>query len=68
MSFTGNDECPAGYYCPVGTTYPEGCPVGTYSEVTGLSDVSECLPCPPGRYCIEIAFTGGLTAAECDAG
>lgn len=24
--------CPAGHYCPVGTIWPEPCPVGTYSD------------------------------------
>ena len=29
--------CPAGYYCPLRTTDPIGCPNGTYSNATGTS-------------------------------
>ena len=32
-------------------------PSGTYSNMTGLKYVSECLPCPEGFYCL----TEGLT-------
>lgn len=45
--------CPAGYYCLPGTKagneYP--CPVGTYSNKTGLRNPRECLPCPGGTFC-----------------
>lgn len=30
---------------------PIPCPNGTYSEHPGLSEVSECVPCPGGKYC-----------------
>ena len=26
------------------------CPDGTFSDATGLSDASQCTPCPPGRH------------------
>jgi hypothetical protein len=26
--------CPAGYYCPAGTSTPVACPIGTYSSKT----------------------------------
>jgi hypothetical protein len=43
---------PEGYYCPNGTGYDwKSCPVGTYSNVTGLSKDSDCTPCPGGYYC-----------------
>ena len=50
--------CPAGYYCPVGTGADwEPCPFGTYSNSTGLSSTSECVPCDGGMYCAELAAT-----------
>lgn len=46
-------DCPAGYYCLSGTKaynqYP--CPVGTYSNETGLRNQGECKPCPGGTFC-----------------
>ena len=58
------DICPAGYYCTdrdkalpcmLGHYCPEGtgddlvkCPTGTYANVTGLSQESECSRCEGG--------------------
>ncbi|ELW67538.1 hypothetical protein TREES_T100003968 [Tupaia chinensis] len=47
--------CPRGYYCPMGTaeaTY-YSCPVGTYSPQQGLRSVTECQPCPAGKFCAQ---------------
>ena len=45
--------CPEGYFCPNGTRfatqYP--CPIGTYSNVSGLSELEDCQPCREGYYC-----------------
>ncbi|CDJ61176.1 hypothetical protein EMWEY_00001130 [Eimeria maxima] len=43
----------SGRVCPAGTASDKGpkCLPGFYSSVTGLTDVSECLPCPAGHYC-----------------
>lgn len=38
--------CPAGYYCPAGTTEFVPCPAGSYSP---LSTSSSCLTCPDER-------------------
>lgn len=44
--------CPEGYYCPAGTGMDwQACPRGTYSNTTGLQDVSQCKPCDAGKYC-----------------
>ena len=42
------------------------CPLGTYSNLTGLMMESECLPCPGGQYC----DTPGITepSGNCSAG
>lgn len=41
--------CPAGNYCPNGTSVPKPCPSGTFRNTTGASDVSDCLACSPGN-------------------
>eukprot|EP00762_Andalucia_godoyi_P006917 ANDGO_08315.mRNA.1 Reticulocyte-binding protein 2 homolog a len=45
--------CPQGYYCPSSTGLPASypCPSGTFSNVTGIWDVSQCKSCTPGMYC-----------------
>jgi hypothetical protein len=46
-------DCPAGYYCPEGTqtAVENPCPIGTYSNSTGLKNSSQCTQCDPGYYC-----------------
>lgn len=49
---TVKTACPEGYYCPNGTGYDwQPCPAGTYSDVTGLTQESECTTCLGGYYC-----------------
>ena len=62
---TGN-ICPAGRYCEAGSITGVGCPQGTFSNMTGLTNSSECTQCTPGYYC----GTTGLTAesGQCSAG
>ena len=43
------DECPVGHYCPEGTTEPVACPLGTFSNNTGLMNVTECELCTAGK-------------------
>jgi len=43
--------CPPGFYCPVGTSSPIGCPVGKYNPDSGKSSESGCLTCPLGKTC-----------------
>ena len=45
--------CPAGYYCPEGTqtATQNSCPIGTFSNDTGLANSSQCTQCTPGYYC-----------------
>ena len=45
------DECPAGSYCPEGTSEPFPCPQGTYSPSFGLTREGECLNCTAGYFC-----------------
>ena len=48
-----------GYYCPLGTKYATEypCPLGTWSDISGLGNVSDCTPCPGGYYCDQQALT-----------
>ena len=45
--------CPPGYYCPEGTSARNqfSCPAGTYNDVFGLMNYTECKTCPAGHYC-----------------
>ncbi|CAB1347527.1 unnamed protein product, partial [Coregonus sp. 'balchen'] len=49
--------CPAGQYCPSGTPAPVPCPLGTWSNSTGLANQEECQPCPGGLYCDSNSLT-----------
>lgn len=58
--------CPEGHYCTAGTPAPSACPVGTWSNSTGLGSVDECQACRGGYFCDSNAmiFPGG----KCDGG
>ena len=60
--------CPMGSYCPANTMLPTQylCPVGTYSNISGIYDISECSDCPAGYSC----ETSGIIAPsrQCQAG
>ena len=45
--------CPAGHYCPLGTSYRMSfaCPAGTFGPGQGYSNITQCQPCLPGSYC-----------------
>jgi hypothetical protein len=57
--------CDAGYYCQENSDKKK-CPIGTYSDMTGLASPEECFPCPVGKACT----VEGLNAPdeECAAG
>ena len=44
--------CPAGYYCPDGTSYSyqNPCPAGYYSDNTGNTQQTDCQSCPVINY------------------
>ena len=45
--------CPVGTYCPfINTSTPIACMAGTYRDNTGGVQVSDCMLCPAGAYCI----------------
>jgi hypothetical protein len=50
-------ECPAGFYCPIGSEKATACPEGTYNNYTKEFSNSSCKNCPPGKYCNPTAQT-----------
>jgi len=60
------EDCTEGHYCKEASEEPEPCPKGTYSPTKNLHKESECLPCPPGKYCEEAGKS--IPTADCRAG
>ena len=60
-----NSPCPAGSYCPIGTTSLtiEQCPPGTYRTATNGRNVDDCQYCDPGTMC-----PGGEDVVPCKEG
>ncbi|CAH1803425.1 unnamed protein product, partial [Owenia fusiformis] len=54
--------CPEGQYCTESTVNQIQCPIGTYSNVTGLKNDTKCFPCP-GNF-----ETEGFLKPRCDPG
>ena len=64
--YTGNNSCPIGSYCPQGAKVPLACPPGTYNPHEGMSDITDCIDCPPGYYCAEYNLSS--VSGPCDGG
>nr|XP_006821768.1 PREDICTED: multiple epidermal growth factor-like domains protein 10-like [Saccoglossus kowalevskii] len=58
--------CPVGHYCPQGTPTPVDCGAGYRQPQEGMDDISDCLPCDGGYYCL----TSGQpnVTDQCDEG
>ncbi|KAJ7990480.1 hypothetical protein DPEC_G00300750 [Dallia pectoralis] len=56
--------CPAGNYCPVGSSTPAPCPKGTFSELIGLTESSQCRRCFPGFYCAQPGLSAVTDACQ----
>eukprot|EP00057_Strongylocentrotus_purpuratus_P012752 XP_011667226.1 PREDICTED: neurogenic locus notch homolog protein 3 [Strongylocentrotus purpuratus] len=60
-------ECPHCFYCPAGTGYDwQPCPTGSFSNMAGLANESQCTLCSPGKFCSELNAT--MVTADCEAG
>ena len=60
-----SNVCPSGHYCPAGTYEPIQCPAGTFSAVTGLENVTQCMVVEAGSY----SLVGSTEATGiCDPG
>eukprot|EP01135_Chromosphaera_perkinsii_P006890 Nk52_evm45s621 gene=Nk52_evmTU45s621 len=58
--------CTAGNYCPTGSSAPQPCPAGTFSNKVQLLASGDCTQCTPGMFC---ASTGlNAVSGQCDAG
>ncbi|KAF3847745.1 hypothetical protein F7725_020773 [Dissostichus mawsoni] len=61
-------ECPVGHYCPSGTwskhQYP--CPAGSINPHTQMAQPQDCLPCPPGSFCLSPGKS--VATGQCEAG
>ena len=55
-------KCPAGHYCPAGSTVEIECPKGHFNPDMGSSNISSCLPCEAGYY---QDSTGSATCKSC---
>lgn len=73
--------CPRGHYCPAGASNPTECAIGTYNGKLGSDASDDCLACPQGKICDELALvepkddcpatkycTNGNTQTDCDQG
>ena len=59
-------SCPAGYYCPEGTTIMQQCPVGTYNSLKGRKSFLDCIKIDAGQYVNVNASTAAV--GYCDPG
>ena len=68
LSYGADFVCPEGHYCEEGlVNLADGrCPIGTYSNHTGLANISQCMSCPPGMYCNDMGMTA--PSGPCQAG
>ena len=60
------DICPPGRYCGTGSVSGEPCPIGTFSNIEGLSNETQCEDCTPGFYCGRTGLT--VESGTCWAG
>jgi hypothetical protein len=63
---TQGNICPAGSYCPTGSSINIECPVGTYNANTGATAESNCVVCDAGKKCLSRGLTAPSTT--CPAG
>ena len=62
VSLYNGYECTPGYYCPSGILAPIPCPEGTYSNVTMIGSLGQCLPCPLDTYSL---ISGATSCSPC---
>jgi hypothetical protein len=61
--------CQAGYYRSLADSVTcKLCPAGTWSPDTGLTTITGCQPCPPGRICGLQAMSNLVTSSSCSEG
>ena len=60
-------ECPVNYYCPKNTSTPLSCPSGFFTNDKINIDLTDCDPCPPGKFCVDDA-DGNRAMLDCSEG
>jgi hypothetical protein len=62
--------CAPGYYCPVGSRFPNEfpCPAGTYSDSITITSASQCTQCPQKFACYAGTNTLTKPRVPCAAG
>lgn len=58
--------CGPGVFCPLAAKVAVLCPIGSFSNRSGLANESDCSPCTPGSYCPRQGLTAPV--GTCDAG
>jgi hypothetical protein len=54
----GGAICPAGFYCPTGSSSPIPCDAGFFNANTGRWDTTlHCTQCPAGSFCNQAGAT-----------
>lgn len=49
-------KCPAGFYCPEGTSDPVPCPPGSFNPLEGQDELADCRECYAGKACTQVAL------------
>ena len=60
--------CPVGHICPLGSAYPEKCPIGTYNALAKKTLSTHCLPCDRGYYGETTGLSVSTCTGKCSAG
>ena len=56
--YSSYKPCPKGFFCPISTGLNwRPCPLGTYSNKSGLASEAECTDCDGGMYCSQLNST-----------
>jgi len=63
---TTGEVCPAGGYCPTGSSESRSCPPGTFSNTSGASNTFDCQQCTPGFFCAN--SRSASPTGPCEAG
>lgn len=62
------EACPAGHFCPLGSSEPRPCPGGTYNPHEEGGGTSACLLCLPGYVCLGEGNAELSLANQCPMG
>lgn len=58
------EDCPRASFCPLGSSVPQSCPKGRYSNTSGLANPSQCTRNAPGHF----SAAGSVEQIPCSPG